>query len=230
MDLRAFSSHYSTRPNSFEHTHETQRIRLDTHNIVPLIRLLEDLLPRLDRPFLRIEQRHHPQIRRGTKALNTPRQLLLTRLLLAHVINKHDPRTLLERGSQRLQNLDAFDIGPVVQDPLQYVHVGFDGLRVEQVVGEERDAVFELREKFLLEHGCDIGEILDADFQVGEFAGEDRVVVAGGSAELKGGNVSGGVLVLKGIMGGFLRRRLWRCLRPSSLWRQVRFPRCATSL
>jgi hypothetical protein len=46
-------------------------------------------------------------------------------------------------------------------------------------VGLERYAIAEVLWKFSFEYRGDFGEILNDDFEVGELAGENRVVVTG---------------------------------------------------
>ena len=65
-----------------------------------------------------------------------------------------------------------------MQDPFQDVDVGGDGLRVEEVVGEEGDAVLEVCGELFLEDRCYLGQVLDYDFEVGIGFGEGDVVVA----------------------------------------------------
>jgi hypothetical protein len=66
-----------------------------------------------------------------------------------------------------------------VQDPFEHVDVGVYGLRVEKVVRLKGYTIAEFGWKFFLEDGSDFGEILHHDFEIGEFAGEDGVVMAG---------------------------------------------------
>jgi hypothetical protein len=179
---------HSPPPSSLQHTHKRQRIRLNITNLEPLIRLFENLLPRTNRPLLRIKQRHHTHIRRGPERAHTVRQLsVLSWIILANVINEHNTRARLEGWDKRAQNRNAFRVGPVVQDPFQNVYVCGDGLWGEEVVGLEGDAMLEVGGEVAREDGGDLCEILYYDFEVGVGAGEGDVVVACGTAELEGG-------------------------------------------
>lgn len=51
-------------------------------------------------------------------------------------------------------------------------------MRVEEVVGEEGDAVLEVCGELFLEDRCYLGQVLDYDFEVGIGFGEGDVVVA----------------------------------------------------
>lgn len=180
-------------PNNLQHTHETQRIRLNPHNLEPSIRLPKDFLPRLHRPLLGVKQRHHAQIRRRAKPTHTARQILtLDGILLTHIIDKQDARTGLERRDEGTQDSDGFGVGPVMQDPFEHVDVRNDGLGIKEVVSLKTDAIAKVGWEFAGKDGGDLGEILDDDVEVWKGAGEDSVVVAGGAAEVDDGD--GGAL------------------------------------
>lgn len=168
-----------TPPNSLKHTHKRQRIRLHTANLIPLIRLSKKLLPRTNRPLLRVKQRHHTYICRCSKRTHTKRQRrILIGIVLAHVVNEYNPCTRLESRDQGLEDGDTFDVWPVMQNPFQDVDVGGHGLGVEEIVGEEGDAGFEIGGEFLFEDRGNLGEILDDNFQVRIGICEGDVVVA----------------------------------------------------
>lgn len=65
-----------------------------------------------------------------------------------------------------------------MEDPFEHVDVGGDGLGVEDIVCEEGDAGAQVLGKFFVEHRGDFWEVLDDDLEVGEFGGEEGVVVA----------------------------------------------------
>lgn len=181
-DLNCLNSnpqaHISAPPNSFQNTHKAQRISIYPSHIISFISLLKEFFPRFNRPFLRIEQSHHSQIRRRSKTRNTPGKFCLAWTLFTNVVNENYTRAWLECGDERAQNSDRLDVGPVVEDPFEHVDIGLDGLGVEEVVCAERYAVAQVLGEFFFENRGDFGKVLDDDFEVGEFACEDCVVVA----------------------------------------------------
>ena len=131
-----------TTPNCLDDDEESHWVRLHPHNIEPLISLFEQFLPRTRRSLPCREQSHHSQISRRTHLRNRPRQIrhpFLTSLL-AHIIDEQYPRTGLHCRRQTLKDLHRLLVRPVVQDQLEHVYIGLDGLGLEEAVGGERDA------------------------------------------------------------------------------------------
>lgn len=179
IDLESLHSPRLTPPSSLQYTHKRQRIRLNIADLIPLIRLPEDLLPSANRPLLRIEQRHHTHIRRCAECAHAMRQRsILSRIIFANIIDEYDPRARLECWDQRFEDSDRFDVWPVVQDPLQDVDVGLHGLGVEEVMGAEGDSGFQVGRELLFEDRSDLWQILNDNLQVGVGFGERDVIVA----------------------------------------------------
>jgi hypothetical protein len=171
-------------PHYLHDHHIRQRIRVDPHNLKPLICLDYNTLPCFQAPLPCIEKGHHPQIRTSTELCNTPRHIRINLTLLAHVINEEELSTRLQRGAQLLHDLDGFCVGPVVQDHLEEVDVCGDRLRVEEVMLAEGDAGGEGGGDLGGEDGATFVEIFHGygEGRVGGSQGEG--VVAAGAADL----------------------------------------------
>ena len=75
--------------------------------------------------------------------------------------------------------------GPVVEDPFEQVYIGLDGLRREEIMRNEGDALLQLvGDVSVVELGLAAGEILNNNLQIGEVFGERHVIVATRAAKL----------------------------------------------
>lgn len=86
-----------------------------------------------------------------------------------------------------MEDLDGVRVGVVVQDVAQEVDVSLDGLRREEVMRLEGDLALELSGEGRLEGGLQRGEVLNNEFQGGEFLGDGDGAVAYGAAHLERG-------------------------------------------
>ena len=128
---------------------------------------------------------HHTNVDRGHAALDAVGQDDARRELGAHVLEHDNLGAGLERGHEVLDDLVRVLLGPVVEDVLEEVEIGGDGLRGEEVVGLELDAVLELRGDCGLVVWLTLGQILDGDLDIGEGLGKDDIVVACRAANLR---------------------------------------------
>jgi hypothetical protein len=163
-------------------------IRAD--DLEPLISTSPKLNNILERTLAVAKHAHHADVDGGHAALDTVGQDNALGELSTHVLEADNLGTGLECGDEVLDDLLGVLLGPVVEDVLEQVKVGGDGLGGEEVVGLELDAVLELGRDSGLVVWLALGQILDGDLDIREGRGEDDVVVAGRTTNLKKDDVS----------------------------------------
>ena len=151
-------------PYNLQSYEKRQWVRVKAYNVEALVCRLEEFLPLTERPLLGAKQRHHPDVRRRAHLPDRARQVSLGRVApLANVLDEDDASARFQGGDESPQDFDGLLVGPVVQDQLDQVDVGLDGLRVEEVVWDELDAGLELLGDAAVEFRLGFGEVLDGD-------------------------------------------------------------------
>ena len=114
-------------------------------------------------------------------------------LLRDQIIIHHHPGAHLQRRDRRPQDPHHVRVRPVVEDVAEQIHVrARDGLREEEVVRHEGDAVPEVGGDGVGSAADHVREVLDDEGEVGVRLGEDDADVATGAADVDDGAGFGG--------------------------------------